>query len=61
MPNAKIPTGKTYSIIPNTPPSISFNFIPINPDLVYIKTPNKMLNIINITIVKSFFVAVFFF
>ena len=33
IPIANIPIGRTYLIIPIIPPSISFNFIPITPDL----------------------------
>ena len=48
-----------YFIIPIIPPNISFNFIPIIPDFPYIKTHNNILNIINATIAKSMFDALF--
>ena len=50
-----------YCTIPNIPPNISFNFMPITPDFAYIKTASKILNIIKTTTVISAFEAVFFF
>ena len=60
IPIINVPIGKTYLIIPIIPPNISFNLIPITPDIPYIKTASKILNIINPITVKSIFDAVFF-
>ena len=60
MATANIPIGRTNFIIPIIPPKISLSFIPTTPDFPYINTANKILNIINATIVKSIFDALFF-
>ena len=56
-----IPIGNTYCIMPNIPPNISFNFIPITPDFVYIKTAKRTLSTISVTIAMSRLDADFFF